>query len=105
MNLKLARIQSGKTQLEIANIIGSTQNTYSNYETEKTEPAIKTLITLADYYGVSLDYLCGRQFNNQVGYIPEDRKELVRLMLKLDEEDVSKLFGYASALIENKKNK
>lgn len=98
MNLKLARIQSGKTQLEIANIIGSTQNTYSNYETEKTEPAIKTLIALADYYGVSLDYLCGRQYNNQVGYIPDNRKELVKLMLSLSDNDATKLFGYAKAL-------
>lgn len=102
MNLKQVRLQANKTQAEIANIIGTNQNTYSNYETEKTEPSIKTLIDLANYFDVSLDYLCGRQYNNKIGYIPDDKKELVKTLLKLNNEDCSKLQGYMSALLDKK---
>lgn len=41
-------------------------------------------------------------FNN-IGYIPEERKELVKLVLELDETSASKAFGYVSALVENGK--
>lgn len=37
-----------------------TDATLSNYENEKREPNIKTLIALADYFDVSIDYLVGR---------------------------------------------
>lgn len=32
----------------------------SRYERGKVNPSISTLITLADYYNVSIDYLVGR---------------------------------------------
>lgn len=99
MNLKIARIQAGKTQLQIANDLGMMQNTYSNYENGKTEPKIKDLILIANYHNVSLDYLVGRQFNNQIGYIPEDKKEVVKLILQLNELNTIKLFGYVNGLL------
>ena len=33
---------------------------YQNYETGQSEPKLATLIVLADYYQVSIDYLAGR---------------------------------------------
>ena len=99
MNFKLARVQSGKTQSQIAHDLGMAQNTYSNYENGKTEPTIKNLIAIADYHNVSLDFLCGRQFNNQVGYIPDDKKEIVRIILQLNEVNTIKIFGFASGLL------
>ncbi|RKI67653.1 XRE family transcriptional regulator [bacterium 1xD42-67] len=33
---------------------------YQFYESEDNEPNIKTLIALADFYGVTIDYLVGR---------------------------------------------
>lgn len=49
-----------KTQLEVAYAIDVARTTYAGYETGQNEPDIKTLIKLADLYGVSLDYLVGR---------------------------------------------
>ena len=103
MNLKLARIQSGKTQVEIASDLGIAQNTYSNYENEKTQPRIEDLIAIADYHNVSLDYLCGRQWNNNVGYIPEDRKDFVKQILELDDIDIEKAKAYVTALKDTRK--
>ena len=47
-------------QIDIANVIGTTQQHYSTYETGGTELPLRALIALADFYGVSTDYLLGR---------------------------------------------
>ncbi len=59
-NLKYLRTQHGKTQKEIANILGVATNTYTQYETNYRQPDIETLVKLADYYLVSLDIIVGR---------------------------------------------
>jgi len=47
-------------QSDIANLIGTTQQQYSKYETGESELSIRALEILADYYVVSTDYLLGR---------------------------------------------
>lgn len=59
-NLKAARKKSGKTQKEIADILGVGQSTYKNYECGIREPNGDTLVAIANYFGVSTDYLLGR---------------------------------------------
>jgi len=46
-------------QKEVAAVLGTNQRVYSNYETGKRELPLKHAITLAQFYGVSLDYLVG----------------------------------------------
>lgn len=59
-NLYKLRKESGKTQEEIAKLIGCTAKTYRGYETGEQPPYIGHLITLADYYHVSTDYILDR---------------------------------------------
>jgi transcriptional regulator with XRE-family HTH domain len=47
-------------QIELASVLGTTQQYYSKYETGEHELPIRALILLADYYGVSTDYILGR---------------------------------------------
>ena len=47
-------------QADLAAYLNVRQNTYSDYETGKINIPIETLIKLADFYQVSLDYLVGR---------------------------------------------
>lgn len=47
-------------QKEVANIIGTTQQHYSRYETGAYEIPVLALVKLSDYYGVSTDYILGR---------------------------------------------
>ena len=47
-------------QREIAEALGVTTRAYQFYESGRSEPKIKTLIAIADYYRVSIDYLVGR---------------------------------------------
>lgn len=53
------REDTDKTQQEIADILGTSQTMYARYERGANEMPIRHLITLAKYYSVSLDYLCG----------------------------------------------
>ena len=99
INLKELRLKKDETQKEIADKLGITQFTYCNYEKGKTEPDINLLIKLANYYNVSLDYLCGRSWNNQIGYIPEDKKEVVKIILQLNEINTIKALSYCSGLL------
>lgn len=99
MNLKQLRKINNKTQEEVAMALKCSRQNYSRYENESVEPNISTLIELANYFDVSLDYLCDRQYNNQIGYIPDDKKEVVRIILQLNEINTIKLFGYASGLL------
>lgn len=53
------REDSDKTQQEIADYLGTSQTMYARYERGANEMPIRHLIRLAEYYHVSLDYLCG----------------------------------------------
>ena len=47
-------------QEEVANAIGVEAGAYSNYERETRTPDVQKLTALADFYRVTIDYLCGR---------------------------------------------
>lgn len=58
--LKLLRKDRGVTQKEIASSVGVSEVSYQRFEYGTVRPSLETLIALADYFGVSLDYLVGR---------------------------------------------
>ena len=51
------------TQTQIAKILNCSQRVYSNYERGDIDIPTAVLIRLADYYGVSVDYLLNRTDN------------------------------------------
>jgi len=58
--LKELRKLNQITQKQIALETAITERVYQSYEYGKVIPTATTLITLADYFDVSLDYLVGR---------------------------------------------
>ena len=54
------RIDGGYRQQQIADLLHIQQNTYSQYEIGVLNYPIEVLMQLADFYGVSVDYLLGR---------------------------------------------
>ena len=62
-NLRGIREDRDIRQKEIAQILNVSQNTYSQYETGVISLTAEVLIKLADYYGVSIDYLLDRTKN------------------------------------------
>ena len=59
MRLRELREENNEKQENIARILGVKQNAYSQYETEKRQLPIPAMITLAEFYDVSIDYLLG----------------------------------------------
>lgn len=57
--LEAERIKKGVSQTEVAKTLGLTQSAISKIEHGIKEPSKGTLVALAKYYGVSLDYLLG----------------------------------------------
>lgn len=58
--LKHLRLERDIPQLFFALEIGVSRGTYAKYETGINEPDLATLVKIADFYHVSLDYLAGR---------------------------------------------
>ena len=57
------RHQRGISQLKLAMDLGMNQNSISRYESGEREADYQTLIRLADYFNVSIDYLLERTEN------------------------------------------
>ena len=61
VRLKELRLQHGFSQEELAEQIGIKQNSYSDWEHGKSKPNYEKLEKIADFFGVSLDWLFGRK--------------------------------------------
>ena len=57
--LKALRVAKGLRQKDMAELMGLTEQNYQRYEYGEIEPQLSTLVRLARFYGVSLDYLAG----------------------------------------------
>lgn len=60
--LKQLRNDRGLTQLDVARLLGVERSTYVKYERGQSDPSTATLVRLADYFGVSVDYIIGRDY-------------------------------------------
>ncbi len=58
--LKKLRKERNLSQLKLSLDLNMNQNTISRYENMEREADYETLIKLADYFGVTIDYLLGR---------------------------------------------
>lgn len=63
-NLRVIREDRGFTQKQIAEILETTQQYYSDYENGKREIPIRVYIKLSKFYNVSIDYLAGQTEDN-----------------------------------------
>ncbi len=59
-NIRNLREDHDKKQQELADYLNIKQTTYSKYELGKINIPIEVFIKLADYYGVTIDYIVGR---------------------------------------------
>ena len=64
--LKSLRLQSGVTQKAIADGIGVTPVSVQRFEYGSAKPKLDTVIKIADFFKVSVDYLLGRTSNPHV---------------------------------------
>ena len=59
--LKELRLEKQLKQSQIAKELRIPEGTYSNWEQGRTQPDIDGLITLANFFKVTVDYLIGKE--------------------------------------------
>ena len=100
MNLQKLRKEKKITQEDLARMLNVSRATYNGYELEKYEPNIETLCKLADYYNVSLDCLVGRNRVGDVGYLTPAQLTAVKIIQRLNQQNLLLLTGRAMAMLE-----
>ena len=55
--IKKSRTEAKITQEQVAEALGTSRQTISNWENEKSYPDIASVLKMSDLYGVSLDFL------------------------------------------------
>lgn len=115
--LKQLRRQKGITQEELARVIGVERSAVGQYEGKRAAmPSDPVKIKIAEYFGVSIDYLLGKtDFINepQNKKAPDDgglrmdriRGEIVMALGQVDDQDAAMVYGYIQALRERRKDR
>jgi len=102
LNLRKLRESAGLNQRECANQLGLPKTTFCYYEQGRTEPSLEMLVKIANFFNVSLDYLCGRPNENLifVDGMTEVQKKLVKLIQMLSNEQALIALGYFSDMLK-----
>ena len=85
----------GVSPYKVSKDTGVTQTSLSNWKTGKSTPTTKTLQRLADYFGVTLDYLMTGK---------EEPKEKSQELTARDEKDITKTLNKVMEQFENNEN-
>lgn len=99
LNIKAARTAKKLTQQQVSEHLGITRGAYSNIESGKRETDYSTLNALADLFGVSVDYLLGKNAEKKApspdgegaGLALQGRPELAALVDRLSKLDDDQL--------------
>ena len=95
-NLKECRKQKNITQIRLSIEAEVSQETISAYESGKAMPSVETLLKIAKFLNVSIDYLLGRTDNPLVNeYETSKDNELLSIYHQLDKKQKEDLLTYA----------
>lgn len=100
MKLKELREKNNISQRQIANDLDIKYTTYNGYERNMSEPDIKTLIKLADYFHTTIDHLVGHEVPYLINKSTFSSKqlELIESAQNLSNEQCEKLLAYLDGL-------
>ncbi|MCM1007079.1 MAG: helix-turn-helix transcriptional regulator [Ruminococcus flavefaciens] len=108
-NLNQLRKQQNKSQAEVARYLELTVAAYQNYEAGRREANYETLVKLADFYGVTTDYILGRESDSDsligTNHTEEDEELIVEKFMTLPPEMRECLFGILVKLGEAAKKR
>ena len=94
--------KEGITKNKLVLDLGISRNSFNDWERRGTIPSGETLVKIADYFDVSVDYLLGRKkpTGNELNF---ECMELVDLYGKLNENGKNKAVEYIKDLSEQNK--
>ena len=92
----------GITQEEVANALGIPRGTYAHYELNKRQPDADMIVKLADFFGVSTDYLLGNDKPVEKKANPDSETlEIISLFDKLPEDKKALVLAMARAMVND----
>ncbi len=103
MKIKELRERTKTNASDIAKLLDISIQSYYRYETGQNEPSLQNLIKIADFYGVTLDYLCDHKtaYHTELGLLNESQQNIIEALPKLNESNTNKVIGYINGLLEN----
>ena len=105
--IKELRIKKGYNMRQMATALNLPYTTYVNYEKGEREPNSETIVLMSKYFGVTSDYILGRDGANEKRSAPESSetdpveevvKQLTNKLMQLDDARLLELDDYLSYL-------
>lgn len=107
--LRDLRLKRNLSQEEVARHIGITRSAYSHYEINNRQPVYGTLMKLASFFGVSLDYIIGGNRSERAEPAQEsaeaasDSQEILKLINDMSREQRKQSIGLLHSMIRQEK--
>ena len=89
------RTEKGLSQRGMAANFNVSQGTYNNWENGRTQPSVEQLVALANFFGVSVDYLVRNDIKDS---LTEEQRKLFRAVSQLDVRSASLLADFLESL-------
>ena len=83
--VKELRTARNLTQVQLADVLGISKQSVSNWENDNICPSIETVWLIADYFGVSTDYLIGRGDKRYLDIDGLSEKQIGLIQMLIDE--------------------
>lgn len=101
----MLKINTTKTQKEIAKELSISPQTLSNYIQGKTDPNIPTLIKIADYFHTTIDSLVGHEVPYLLdrGLLSEIQNYIIDKIKNLSPQDCERVEAFIAGLEEGKR--
>ncbi len=82
--LKKLRLEHNLTQKQFAELFKLSERQYQNYEINKSKPTLDGIISICNYFDVSLDYLIGRtnDSNSNVSNEISDANDTIEILVR-----------------------
>lgn len=94
--LKRLREEHGLSTRALGEIVGTSNATISRYETGRRDPDLILVHNIAEYFGVTIEYLCGEDVN-------PDRENMIKIFSSLSDESKKEAIKYMTYLYEKEK--
>lgn len=103
--VKTLRLENNLSQNALAVKINSSQKIIDYWESGSSEPKATFIIALADCFGVTTDYLLGREDDfgnvNVNSDLTEEEKRLIEIYRNADKKDKDTLIKFANFICKN----
>jgi transcriptional regulator with XRE-family HTH domain len=111
-NLKKLRKKAGLTQAELGAKIGTRQKVIADYENGISKPPSERLLSLAKFFGTTVEKLIGREVQASITEPPTESKihgnkrtaKLIQAYEVLSETEQRVILNQTQALAEKRKN-